>query len=93
MKRQASPSRLKPFTVRVRIGLRTIILPRRNELDLDDVPDEIKKSMKFIFVDTVDEVIKAALLPVSVEIKAKPAKSKAKTTAREKKENVKSTTS
>ena len=76
-----------------RIGLRTVILPRRNEQDLDDVPDEIKKSMKFIFVDTVDEVIKAALLPVSVEIKAKPAKSKAKTTAREKKENVKSTTS
>ena len=44
-----------------RIGIRTIILPRRNELDLDDVPDEIKQTMKFIFVETVDEVIDASL--------------------------------
>ena len=44
-----------------RNGLRTIILPKRNEQDLDDVPEEIKKSMKFIFVDTVDNVIQAAL--------------------------------
>jgi ATP-dependent Lon protease len=44
-----------------RNGLSTIILPKRNELDLDDIPEEVKKSMKFIFVDTVDEVLKAAL--------------------------------
>jgi ATP-dependent Lon protease len=44
-----------------RNGLRTIILPKRNEQDLDDVPDEIKKSMKFIFVESVDDVIQAAL--------------------------------
>ena len=46
-----------------RNGLRTIILPKRNEQDLDDVPDEIKKSMKFVFVETVDDVIKSALEP------------------------------
>ncbi|HSD84050.1 MAG TPA: endopeptidase La, partial [Anaerolineae bacterium] len=44
-----------------RNGLRTVILPKRNENDLDDVPEEIKKSMKFIFVETVDEVLDAAL--------------------------------
>jgi ATP-dependent Lon protease len=44
-----------------RNGLRTIILPKRNEQDLDDVPDEIKKTMKFIFVETVDEVLDSAL--------------------------------
>jgi len=44
-----------------RNGLKTIILPRRNEFDLDDVPDEIKKKIKFIFVETVDEVLNAAL--------------------------------
>jgi ATP-dependent Lon protease len=44
-----------------RNGLRTIILPKRNEQDLDDVPDEIKKTMKFVFVDTVDEVLDSAL--------------------------------
>ena len=44
-----------------RNGLRTVILPKRNEQDLDDVPEEIKKSMKFIFAETVDEVLDAAL--------------------------------
>jgi predicted ATP-dependent protease len=41
--------------------LRTIILPKRNEQDLDDVPDEIKKSMKFIYAETVDDVLESAL--------------------------------
>jgi ATP-dependent Lon protease len=44
-----------------RNGLHTVILPKRNEQDLEDVPDEIKKEMKFVFVDTVDDVIKSAL--------------------------------
>jgi len=55
-----------------RNGLRTIILPKRNGLDLDDVPEEIKKTMKFILVDTVDEVLDAAL-----EAIRKPKKPKA----------------
>jgi ATP-dependent Lon protease len=44
-----------------RNGLRTVVLPKRNKYDLDDVPDEIKKSMEFIFVETVDDVLNAAL--------------------------------
>jgi ATP-dependent Lon protease len=44
-----------------RNGLRTIILPKRNEQDLDDVPDEIKKSMKFIYAETMDDVLESAL--------------------------------
>ena len=44
-----------------RNGLRTVILPKRNEHDLDDVPDEIKQSMKFVFVETVDDVLDSAL--------------------------------
>jgi ATP-dependent Lon protease len=59
-----------------RNGLRTIILPKRNEQDIDDVPDEIKKSMKFIFVETVDDVIQSAL--------EKPDASKPKTVAKKK---------
>lgn len=56
-----------------RIGLKTIILPKRNEQDLDDVPDEIKKTMKFIFVESVDEVLDAALEPVRRPRQAKAA--------------------
>ena len=44
-----------------RNGLKTVVLPERNKHDLDDVPDEIKKSMKFVFVQTVDDVLEAAL--------------------------------
>ncbi len=44
-----------------RFGLKTVILPRRNEADLEDLPEEVRSSMKFILVDTVDEVVNAAL--------------------------------
>ncbi|MFN3742249.1 MAG: endopeptidase La [Anaerolineales bacterium] len=44
-----------------RNGLKTVILPRRNAPDLDEVPAEVRKDMHFIFVDTVDEVFQAAL--------------------------------
>jgi len=44
-----------------RVGLKTIILPRHNEKDLDDLPEEVRGEMDFILVDTMDEVLKAAL--------------------------------
>jgi ATP-dependent Lon protease len=44
-----------------RFGLKTVILPKRNEIDLEDVPEEVREEIEFHFVDTVDEVIKLAL--------------------------------
>jgi ATP-dependent Lon protease len=44
-----------------RNGLKTIILPKRNKVDLDDVPDEIRKTLKFVFAETVDDVLAASL--------------------------------
>jgi ATP-dependent Lon protease len=44
-----------------RFGLKTVILPKHNEADLDDVPQTVREQMKFILVDTVDEVLAAAL--------------------------------
>lgn len=44
-----------------RSGLATVILPKQNEKDLDDVPEEIRKEMKFIFAEAVEDVIRAAL--------------------------------
>jgi ATP-dependent Lon protease len=44
-----------------RAGLTTVILPRRNERDLDDVPDEIRNAMQFILVDRIDEAINIGL--------------------------------
>ncbi len=44
-----------------RLGIRTIILPRDNEKDLADVPEDIQKLLEFRLVDTMDEVLQYAL--------------------------------
>ena len=44
-----------------RIGLRTVILPRRNEKDLDDLPPHVRQEMTIILVDRVDDVLNIAL--------------------------------
>ena len=48
-----------------RAGLATVVLPRRNKKDLDDVPVEVRKQINFVFVDRVDEVIAEALTPTA----------------------------
>ena len=53
-----------------RAGLKTIILPKRNQLDVEDVPEEVRKTLTFVFAESVNEVLKAAL--------EKPAKAKKK---------------
>jgi ATP-dependent Lon protease len=44
-----------------RMGLRTVILPKDNEKDLADIPQEILSSLKLHFVETMDEVLQIAL--------------------------------
>ncbi|MBL7184159.1 MAG: endopeptidase La [Anaerolineae bacterium] len=44
-----------------RVGLKTVILPQRNEPDLDDVPEDVKEVMTFVLADQVDQVFTAAL--------------------------------
>jgi ATP-dependent Lon protease len=44
-----------------RAGFTTVILPKRNERDLDDVPEEIRNAMQFILVDRIDEAINIGL--------------------------------
>jgi ATP-dependent Lon protease len=46
-----------------RAGITTVIMPKRNETDLEDVPDGVRESMRFVFVDTVDQVLEQALTP------------------------------
>jgi ATP-dependent Lon protease len=51
------------------------VLPRRNEKDLDDLPNEVRSTMRFVLVDSIDEVFRVAFasesesdeLPVVVE--------------------------
>ena len=44
-----------------RAGLRTVILPHRNEADLDDLPDEVSEEMNFVLVKTIEEMLQHAL--------------------------------
>jgi ATP-dependent Lon protease len=44
-----------------RAGIDTFVLPHRNEADLDDLPKELRDEMKFVLVDTLDDVLQAAL--------------------------------
>ncbi|MBK6794153.1 MAG: endopeptidase La [Anaerolineales bacterium] len=70
-----------------RSGLTTVILPKQNENDLDDVPDEIRNSMKFVFAETVEDVFKAAL--EKPKSKKKPTKKAAKPNIKKAKKNAK----
>jgi ATP-dependent Lon protease len=44
-----------------RAGVRTVLLPRGNEKDLSEVPEEVRADLAFISVDTMDEVLEHAL--------------------------------
>ncbi|HSJ54594.1 MAG TPA: endopeptidase La, partial [Anaerolineae bacterium] len=44
-----------------RVGIKTVILPARNEVDLDDIPEEIREALHFVFAERVDDVFSAAL--------------------------------
>ena len=48
-----------------RAGITTIVLPRANEADIEDIPEEVRNTMHFVPVDQLDEVFKVALLPAS----------------------------
>ena len=50
-----------------RAGIHTVILPKKNEKDLEDVPDNAKKDLEFRFIQKIDEIIPLALLEIVSE--------------------------
>jgi len=44
-----------------RMGIRKVVLPKRNKKDLEDIPKYIKQDMEFIFADSMEQVLKVAL--------------------------------
>ncbi len=44
-----------------RAGIATVMLPRRNEKDLEDVPAEVREKLRFVFLDRVEDAVGAAL--------------------------------
>ena len=44
-----------------RAGLKTVILPKQNDKDLDDIPEEVRESLDFVLAEQVTDVFTAAL--------------------------------
>jgi len=54
-----------------RAGITTIILPKANEADMEDIPDEVREQLTFHPVETLDEVFDIALLPADRPVHAR----------------------
>jgi len=46
-----------------RFGVDTVIIPKKNENDLDDLPADVRKALKFVLAEHVEDVLDAALVP------------------------------
>jgi ATP-dependent Lon protease len=46
-----------------RAGIKHIILPKANEADIEDVPEEVRRELTFHPVESLEEVLRIALVP------------------------------
>ena len=56
----------------LRAGITTVLLPSRNQRDLEDIPADARGQLKFIWLETIDDAIQAALLPPAGGASAEP---------------------
>ena len=55
-----------------RAGITTIILPKDNEADMEDIPEDVRKQLTFHCVATLDEVFEIALVPIDSPVTTQP---------------------
>jgi ATP-dependent Lon protease len=55
-----------------RAGISTIILPKDNEADMEDIPEDVRKQLTFHCVSTLDEVFDIALVPTNEVVQVQP---------------------
>jgi len=55
-----------------RAGISTIILPKDNEADMEDIPEDVRKALEFHCVSTLDEVFSIALVPAGEQVATQP---------------------
>jgi ATP-dependent Lon protease len=51
-----------------RAGLTTVIVPKRNEHDLDDLPDDVRQGMTFVLAEHIDDILRTALPPAETRV-------------------------
>ncbi len=54
-----------------RAGLKEVLLPSENERDLDDIPAEVQKALKFHWVERLDDAVKICLVPETPKVRAR----------------------
>lgn len=59
-----------------RLGIKTFIMPRKNESDLEEIPRKLRQDLRFVLVDRMDQILDEALLPPVPA--SKPAKKRKK---------------
>jgi ATP-dependent Lon protease len=59
-------------------GIKKVILPARNRGDVEEIEEELKKGMEFVFVESADEVFRLALTDSIGETKASAKRAKGK---------------
>ena len=57
-----------------RVKIPNVIIPKENEKDIADIPETVKKHLKFIPVRTMDEVIKHSFIKKFIPLKKKSTK-------------------
>jgi ATP-dependent Lon protease len=71
-----------------RAGIKTVILPKKNEKDLEEIENKIKKGLNFVFAENIDQVLEASLSDRQVKDSTKKTKkptNKKKTSSKKRK--------
>jgi ATP-dependent Lon protease len=55
-----------------RAGVKTFILPKKNESDLQSIPEKLREDMHFVLVERMNEVLSEALRPISARVHTRP---------------------
>lgn len=56
-----------------RAGIRTVLVPKANEKDFSEIPEEVRADLSFVFVETMDQVLEHALERTTPSADAPPA--------------------
>jgi len=51
-----------------RAGMRTVILPKENEKDLNEIPENVRRRLRFVLVEHMDEVLAESLGPAKEQV-------------------------
>ncbi|MBK7897215.1 MAG: endopeptidase La [Anaerolineaceae bacterium] len=57
-----------------RAGIKKFILPKKNERDLENIPEKLREDLEFVLVEKVSQVVEAALHPVRPQVVKRPSR-------------------